>query len=179
MSRGYTFSPPRMNQVLAATDDLDVAVVVHRGQVTRVHPPGRVDRLGGPLVVVPVAEHHRVAARAQLAGGAAGHHRVQVIGIEDLDLDVRVHPTHGRRPLLEVVVGTGLGRHRRGPGAPRRGDRRAATEVGRDPRPRHRGDPRRSPFSPRRTLEGSGSPIAKGTMCEWHPPRKRLKSRLS
>ena len=50
---------------------LQVALVVHRREVAGVHPAGAVDRLGGPLGVLPVAEHDAVAARAQLAGLAA------------------------------------------------------------------------------------------------------------
>ena len=55
------------DHVLDAADDVEVAVGVHHREVAGVHPAVGVDRLGGALGVVPVAEHHRVAARAELA----------------------------------------------------------------------------------------------------------------
>ena len=79
------------------------------------HPARGVDRLGGALRVLPVAEHHGVAARAQLARLAARHGAAGV-RVDDLDLDVRVHAADGADAALEVVVGAGLGRDRRGLG---------------------------------------------------------------
>ena len=63
-------------------------------------------------VVVPVAEHHAVAAGALLAGVAAGH---GLAGgrVDDLDLDVRVRAPDRRDALLERVVDRGLRRDRR------------------------------------------------------------------
>src|SRR4051795_2632581 len=57
--------------VLDAPDDLHVALVVHRREVARVHPAVVVDRLARGALVVPVAQHHAVAAGALLAGHAA------------------------------------------------------------------------------------------------------------
>ena len=79
------------DHVLDPAGDVDVAVAVHHPEVAGVHPAGPVDRLGGLLRLVPVAEHHRVAAGAQLAGLAAGQ-RQPGLRVDDLDLDVRVHP---------------------------------------------------------------------------------------
>ncbi len=81
------------------------------------HPAGPVDRLGGLLRLVPVAEHHRVAAGAQLARLAAGQ-RQPGLRVDDLDLDVRVHPADRGHPQVQRVVGPGLGGHRRGLGHP-------------------------------------------------------------
>ena len=61
------------HHVLDAADDVDVAVRVHHAEVAGVHPAGRVDRLGGRLVVVPVAAHHEVAAGADLTRHADRH----------------------------------------------------------------------------------------------------------
>src|SRR3954453_7374103 len=77
------------HEVLDAPDDVQVAVGVHDREVAGVHPAAAVDRLGRALGVLPVAEHDRVAAGAELARLAArddgaGHR------IDDLDLDVRV-----------------------------------------------------------------------------------------
>ena len=107
--------PAADDHVLDPAGDVDVAVGVHHRQVAGVHPAGRVDRLGGLLRLVPVAEHHRVAAGAQLAGLAAGQ-RPPGLRVDDLDLDVRVHPPDGRHPPVQRVVGAGLGGHRRGLG---------------------------------------------------------------
>ena len=64
---------------LRPPDDVHVAVAVHHGEVAGVHPPVGVDGLGGALRVVPVADHHRVAAGAQLAGLAGGDRAVGVV----------------------------------------------------------------------------------------------------
>ena len=68
---------------------------------------------GGPrrLVVLPVAEHHAVAARAQLALDADGHDLAR-LRIDDLDLDVRVHLPHRAHLLRERRAEPRLGAHR-------------------------------------------------------------------
>ena len=107
--------PAADDHVLDPADDVAVAVLAHLGEVAGVHPAVGVDGLGGLLGVVPVAEHHRVAAGAELAGlpaldGLAGDR------VDDLDLDVGVDPPDRRRTTLEVVVGAGLAGHRAGLG---------------------------------------------------------------
>src|SRR4051795_6630159 len=82
------------DHVFDAPDDVDVALVVHRGQVPGVHPARRVDRPVGCLRVVPVAEHDAVAAGAQLAG-LPPRHRSAGGDVGDLDLEVRVHAADG------------------------------------------------------------------------------------
>ena len=76
------------------------------------HPAVRVDGLAGLLLVLPVAEHHRVAAGAELPRLAA-RQRVAADRVDDLDLQVRAHPADGADLALQRVVGPGLGRHRR------------------------------------------------------------------
>src|SRR2546421_2335543 len=68
---GVDVLPTPDDHVLDATHDADVAVAVHRGHVAGVHPPFLVDDLVGALAVVPVADHHRVAASEQFARGVA------------------------------------------------------------------------------------------------------------
>ena len=63
------------------------------------------------LGVLPVPEHHRVAAGEQLAGLAALDDGVRG-GVHELDLEVRVHAPDGRDAMLEAVLGGGLRRHR-------------------------------------------------------------------
>src|SRR5205823_792057 len=58
--------PAADDDVLDPADDEDISVVVHRGEVARVHPPGRVDGVRGGFWVVPVAEHDVIAAHALL-----------------------------------------------------------------------------------------------------------------
>jgi len=111
---------PRVD-VLAAADhhvldppgDGQVPVGIHHGEVAGVHPVGRVDGLGGLVRLVPVADHHRVAAGAQLARSAARHGAAR-LGVDDLHLEVRPDPAHGGYPAVERVVGAGLGGDRRG-----------------------------------------------------------------
>ena len=75
------------------------------------HPAVGVDGLGGAFGVVPVAQHHRVAPGLELAAGASGHDHAGG-RVDDADLDVGVDPPDGGDPLLEGVVGGGLGGHR-------------------------------------------------------------------
>jgi hypothetical protein len=103
------------DHVLDAPDDVHVALVVHRREVARVHPARRVDRLRGRSRIVPVAEHHAVAARAELARRAARHDRAG-LRVDDLHLDVRVHAADRARALVERVVDRGLRRDGRGLG---------------------------------------------------------------
>src|SRR5262249_35183992 len=101
------------DHVLEPAGDVDVAVRVHGRQVTGVHPARGIDRLGGLAGFPPVAEHHRVPARAQLTGNAAGHGRTG-FRIDDLDLDVRMHSSDRGYPAVQRVVGPGLRGYRRG-----------------------------------------------------------------
>src|SRR5215210_5923610 len=55
------------DHVLDAPDDPQVALLVHHRKVARVHPARAVEHLVRLLGLVPVPEHHGVAARAQLA----------------------------------------------------------------------------------------------------------------
>src|SRR5581483_7371339 len=112
---GVDVLPAPDDHVLDAADDVDVAVLVHGGQVAGVHPARPVDGLGGALRVVPVAGHHRVAPGAQLAGRPPGDDPAR-LGVGDLHLDVGVDPPHRRHPVLQAVVGRRLGRHRGGLG---------------------------------------------------------------
>src|SRR4029434_8757087 len=91
------------DHVLDPADDVGVAVGVHGRQVAGVHPARLVDGLAGGLGVVPVAEHDHVPAGAQLARGVAGDDP-PAVGVDDLDLDVRVNPAYGGDPLVDRVV---------------------------------------------------------------------------
>ena len=72
---------------------------------------------GEALYCVSLADHHRVAARAKLAG-LATLHRLPTDRVDDLDLHVGMDQADGCRAPLHVVVGAGLGRDRRGLGHP-------------------------------------------------------------
>src|SRR5207244_4278619 len=63
------------DHVLDPADDVHVAVGAHHREIPGVHPPGLVDRLGGLRRLIPVAEHHRVPAGAQLPWFAARHYQ--------------------------------------------------------------------------------------------------------
>ncbi len=102
------------DHVLVAPDDLHVALVVHGRQVAGVHPARAVDGLAGRFRVVPVAEHHAVAAGAQLADLPARHD--MAVLVDDLALQVRLGTTDAGDAPFEVVARAGLGRHRAGLG---------------------------------------------------------------
>ena len=72
------------DHVLGAVDDVDEALLVDAGDVSRVHPAIDED-VGGLLGAVPVAEHDVGAAGDDLAG-AAGWHGGAVL-IDDADGD--------------------------------------------------------------------------------------------
>jgi hypothetical protein len=101
------------HHVLDAADDVAVALVVDGGQVAGVHPAVGVDGLGGLFLVVPVAEHHRIAARAQLALGRAAR-----CGPRCRRSSPRGAAGCGPRwtRALQRVVGAALEAHRRGLG---------------------------------------------------------------
>src|SRR5581483_10448543 len=108
---GVDVLPAPDDHVLDAADDVDVAVLVHRGQVAGVHPAALVDGLGRALGVVPVARHHGVAPGAGHARRPPGDDPPG-FRVDDLHLDVGMDPPDGRRPVLQAVVGRGLRRHR-------------------------------------------------------------------
>ncbi len=92
-SRGYTFSPPRMTTSLMRPTMLQKpsASITARSPVC-IQRAASIT-LRGALGVAPVAEHHAVAAGAELARRAARHD--PALGVDDLDLDVRVDPPDG------------------------------------------------------------------------------------
>src|SRR6202000_767814 len=52
------------HHVLDPAGDVHVTLVIHHPEVAGVHPARGVDGFGGLVRLVPVAEHHRVAAGA-------------------------------------------------------------------------------------------------------------------
>src|SRR5690348_740339 len=105
--------PAPDDHVLEPAGDGDIAVRVHGGQVTGVHPARGVDGLGGLAGLPPIAEHHRVPARAQLTRNVAWHGDTG-FRIDDLDLDVRMYPPDRGYPAVQRVVDPGLRRDRGG-----------------------------------------------------------------
>src|SRR5262245_29402163 len=98
------------DHVLDAPDDVAIAFRVDGGEVAGVHPALAVDGFGGLLLVVPIAQHHRIAARAEFAGLAARNRGA--FGVDDLDLEVRLHAPHGGDAAFDRIVGGGLEAHR-------------------------------------------------------------------
>ncbi|HSY15099.1 MAG TPA: hypothetical protein VK816_03860 [Jatrophihabitantaceae bacterium] len=102
------------HHVLDPADHAQVAVVVHRREVTSVHPAvaqhGRAE-----LGFVPVSAHDRVTAGAEFAGLVAAD-RPAGGRIDHLHLQVRVYGDDGEHPALQAVVGLSLGGDRRGLG---------------------------------------------------------------
>ncbi|MNL38413.1 hypothetical protein D3C87_1606260 [compost metagenome] len=68
------------DHVLEAVDDVDIAVVVHVGAVTGVHPAAT-QRLGGFFGFVPVAEHDVRATDQHFTDRAARH--LVVVFVDD------------------------------------------------------------------------------------------------
>ena len=103
------------DHVLDAPDDIGITLLIHHGQVPGMHPAGAVDCFGCLLRVVPVAQHHRVAARAEFTWRTARHHLI-ALRVNNLDLEMRQHPAHRCGAALERVVGGSLGAGGRGLG---------------------------------------------------------------
>src|SRR5690554_6835413 len=101
------------HHVLDTTHDLNVALVIHGGQITGMHPAGFVDRFSGCLFVVPVFQHDAVTACAQLADFTA-RHDLAAARIHNLGFQVWLGTAHGGYALFNAVVGAGLGRYRAG-----------------------------------------------------------------
>ncbi|MNP19888.1 hypothetical protein D3C76_1124410 [compost metagenome] len=100
------------DHVLAAPDNTHIALLVHHRQVAGVHPAFLIDAFGRGLGVVPVAQHHAVTPRAQLADLATRH--AVAIGIDHLVLQPRLGAPDAGHAALQVVAGAGLQRHRAG-----------------------------------------------------------------
>ena len=66
------------------------------------HPSGGVDRFGGLLGGIPVAEHDRVTPGAQLTWCAPGHRELRH-RVDDLHLDVWHHGPDRRDTALEII----------------------------------------------------------------------------
>src|SRR6185312_6003283 len=100
------------DHVLYPPDDVAIALVVKRGEVAGVHPAFPIDRLAGLFLVLPIALHHRIAARAQLSGFTDADR--QPIRADDLDFDMRLDAANGRDALFERIVTVALERYRAG-----------------------------------------------------------------
>ena len=91
--RGVDVEPAADVHVFEPVGDLEVAALVEGPDVAGVQPPVGVDRRGGGLRVVEVADHHHVSARQHLT----------VVGERDLHTRERTSAGVGNRRI--VVVG--------------------------------------------------------------------------
>ncbi len=98
--RGHVLARGVDDQLLLAVDDLHEAVVVDLGDVAGVQPAVGVERLGGLLRLVAVAEHHELAADEQLAvlGRASPRRRAMA------DRPCRSSPAPGRLQVPKPQV---------------------------------------------------------------------------
>ena len=95
-----------LDHLLGPVDDVDVAVLVHAGDVAAAQPAVRPDRLGGGFGVLPVAAHHLRPEDQQLAR-LARRQLLARIHVDDLLLCVRHRWADGRG--LDGVQGAGVG----------------------------------------------------------------------
>ena len=106
------------DDILQASSDEVVALLVHVADVARVRPAVGVDTFGGHLRLFVVAGHHVEAAAADLARLVDGA-EFAGLGIDDRDLDAGQRLTDGRTLALETRLEiTGLRHHRAGLGQP-------------------------------------------------------------
>src|SRR4029453_2225529 len=102
--------PAPNHHVFDAPDDVAVALGIERREVAGVHPARLVYGLGRTRWIVPVSEHHRVPARAELAW-AARRHDLSLL-VDDLHLDVRVNASDRGDAPLEGILRRRLEAHR-------------------------------------------------------------------
>src|SRR5579884_2940528 len=88
------------DHILDAPDDVDIALLVHGGQVSGMHPARTVDSLSGRFGIVPVAEHHAVPTRAEFTRLPHWHNFARR-GINNLDLQVRPDLAYRAHALIE------------------------------------------------------------------------------
>ena len=108
ISAGNRFSPPRMIISFTRPVIRTVAARVHRAEVAGVQPAVGVDRRGGGLGIVVVAEHDAVAARADLADSPTGT-TASVCGVADRDLGLRQRLADRLAQIVDRVVGAATG----------------------------------------------------------------------
>src|SRR6516225_4696824 len=89
------------DHVLDAADDVAIALGVDSGEVAGMHPARRIDRLAGARFVIPIAEHHGIAARQQLARRAGRHDAP--LAIDDFHLDMRLNAPDRRDASLQRI----------------------------------------------------------------------------
>src|SRR5713101_1849225 len=100
------------DHVLDTPDNPAVAIVVEGREIAGVHPSFGVDGFLRAGLVSPIPQHHRIAARAKLAGLAARHDLA--LAIDDLDLEVRLNAADRGYAQIDRIVATALETHRTG-----------------------------------------------------------------
>src|SRR4030095_6775603 len=77
------------DHVLQTSDDVHVTVFSHDRTTAGVHPAAAADPRARRAGIVPIAEHHRISPRAQLARFATRNGRAR-LRVDDLAFEVRV-----------------------------------------------------------------------------------------
>src|SRR5574344_500147 len=101
------------DHVFDAAHDVDVALRIHGGEVAGVHPAVCVNGFTRFGFVTPIAMHDGIAFGTQLT---ALPYRGEFarFGVNDFDLQVRLHLAHGGDALVQRGVGRALAAHRAG-----------------------------------------------------------------
>jgi len=107
--------PAADDQVLDTARDADIAIVIHGGLITRVHPQLTLvvssHHLGGLLRLAPVLLHHQVAAHRQLAPFPDAENSRGVDWVHDLGFHMWHQPPHGVDALVHGVICRRHARH--------------------------------------------------------------------
>src|SRR6266404_9848680 len=77
------------HHVLGTADDVAITLRIDDGDIAGMHPAIGIEDIGGLFRLVPIPQHDAVAAGAQFARFAAGHHAA--LEIDDLDLNMRMN----------------------------------------------------------------------------------------
>src|SRR2546429_3676911 len=88
------------DHILDTTDDVDVALFIHSGKVTCMHPASSINGSGRCLGIIPVTEHDAITTRAKLTWLTKGDD-VVASGINNFNLKVRVNDADGTHALLQ------------------------------------------------------------------------------
>src|SRR5262245_19872409 len=98
--------PAADDHVLDPADDLAEPFLIELGDVAAVHEAVAIDCASSLFRLVPIAQHDRITARAQLAGRADGDRRAGLI--DELAFEVRLYPANRRYTPRQRIVGRRL-----------------------------------------------------------------------
>src|SRR5437879_464598 len=107
---GIDVLPSPNDHIFDAPDDINIALFIHRCQVTCMHPARLVNGSLRRLGIIPVAQHNAIATRTQFSWYAL-RHDLTAFRIDDLDFEMRMNLAHCGDALLKWRIEPALHRN--------------------------------------------------------------------